>query len=127
MIAQAELFPILVAKASWESHLFGRSVLWFLDNDSARAALIRNFLPVLDNFHLLQLNARMDIQIQARQWYNRVPSKSNPADEASRLEFGSYRSAEQCQPCYKFLLNELQRFWKLMDDLERGCETAPKT
>ena len=126
VIAQAELFPILVAKASWGSHLFGRSVLWFLDNESARAALIRNFSPVLDNFHLLQLNAKMDIRIQARQWYNRVPSKSNPADEASRLDFKSYLNAEQCQPCYDFLLNDLQRFWKLMDDLERGCEVAPK-
>ena len=33
--AQAEIFPVLIAKETWQSEISGRSVLWFLDNDSA--------------------------------------------------------------------------------------------
>lgn len=77
MIGQAEIFPVLVSKDTWKDHLFGCSILWFLDYDAARAALIRNFSPVMDNFFLLQLNSKMDTMIQTRHWYNRVPSKSS--------------------------------------------------
>ena len=94
VIAQAEILPVLVSKDTWKDHLFGRSILWFLDNDAARAALIRNFSPAMDNFFLLQLNTKMDTSIQARNWYNRVPSTSNPSDDASRLESGAYRNSD---------------------------------
>ena len=50
VIAQAEVFPVVIAKSTWEESLKGRSILWFLDNESARMALIRNFSGVLDNF-----------------------------------------------------------------------------
>jgi hypothetical protein len=120
VIAQAEIFPVLVSKDTWKDHLFGRSILWFLDNDAARAALIRNFSPVMDNFFLLQLNAKMDTSIQARNWYNRVPSTSNPSDDASRLEFGTYRNSEQCRPCYSTVLHEIDRFRKLKQKFEMG-------
>ena len=66
--------------------------MWFLDNESARMALIRNFSGVLDNFFLLQMNAAMDVKVQARNWYSRVPSKSNPADDASQLVFRTTRT-----------------------------------
>ena len=52
VISQAEIFPVLVAKDTWRNILDNRSVLWFLDNDSARLTLVRNFSPVLDNFCL---------------------------------------------------------------------------
>ena len=111
---------IAQAKDAWRDELSGRSILWFLDNDAARCALIRNFSPVLDNFLLLQLNARLDVLLQCRQWYSRVPSKSNPSDDASGLEFGAYQNSIQCKPCYDAALHELERFKKLMNDLEKG-------
>eukprot|EP00435_Cladocopium_sp_Y103_P033887 s2267_g8.t1 len=61
----AEVFPVIISKATWGAKLQGRTVLWFLDNDSARMALVRDFSSVFENFFLLQLNAKM-------------PSKSNP-------------------------------------------------
>ena len=94
-------------------------MLWFLDNEAARMSLVRNFSPILDNFSL-QLNARLDIKVQARHWYGRVPSKSNPADSASRLEFGEYRNAMRCKPLYEFALRSLESFWKLMRKIEMG-------
>ena len=120
VIAQAEIFPVLVSKETWASKIDGRSVLWFLDNDSARLSLVRCFSPVLVNFCLLQLNARLDSQICARHWYSRVPSKSNPSDDASRLEFSGYRNASQCTPVYTEAMQAVSRFWKLMEKIEKG-------
>eukprot|EP00435_Cladocopium_sp_Y103_P059286 s1864_g21.t1 len=120
VIAQAEIFPVLIAKETWATLLEGRSVLWFLDNESARMALIRNFSPILDNFCLLQLNSKLDVAIQARHWYNRVPSKSNPSDSASRLDFSSYSFASQCNPVYSSAMQSLRRFQELASLVERG-------
>ena len=119
--AQAEIFPVLIAKETWQSEISGRSVLWFLDNDSARLALIRCFSPVLDNFCLVQLNARLDSKLHARHWYSRVPSKSNPSDDASRLEFSAYKRSVQSMPCYVAANDAVQRFWQLMKKVEKGC------
>ena len=79
VIAQAEIFPVVKAKSTWNQILEGRSIPWFLDNESSRISLVRNFSPILDSFFLLQLNARMDVLVQSRNWYSRVPSKSNPS------------------------------------------------
>ncbi len=50
VIAQAEIFPVVISKATWGELLRGRNVLRFLDNESARMALVRNFSPVLDQW-----------------------------------------------------------------------------
>ena len=50
VISQAEMFPVLVAKNTWGPILAGRSILWFLDNESARSCFVRNYSPVLENF-----------------------------------------------------------------------------
>jgi hypothetical protein len=120
VISQAEIFPVLVAKETWRQVIENRSILWFLDNDSARMALIRNYSPVLDNFCLLQLNAELDVKIPTRNWYSRVPSKSNPSDDASRLEFEAYSYAIQSQPCYAMALEALESFQKLTVSVEMG-------
>ena len=120
VIAQAEIFPVLIAKDTWRGHVEDRSILWFLDNESARMSLVRNFSPILDNFFLLQLNARLDAAIPARHWYGRVPSRSNPADDASRLEFGAYKNSQRCQPQYAFAFQAIESFWKLLKKIEMG-------
>jgi hypothetical protein len=120
VISQAEIFPVLVAKETWGHILENRSVLWFLDNDSARLALVRNFSPVLDNFCLLQLNAQLDMLVQARHWYARVPSKSNPSDDASRLDFSPYTYAAQSTPRYARAMEALKGFQRLTESVEKG-------
>ena len=54
VIAQAEIFPVVIAKSTWNQILEGRSILWFLDNESARMSLVRNFSPILDSFFLAE-------------------------------------------------------------------------
>ena len=50
IICQADILTVLTSKETWCSHIEGRSVLWFVDNEAARMALVRNFSPRLNNF-----------------------------------------------------------------------------
>ncbi len=121
VISQAELYPILVAKEMWCNHLASRSVLWFTDNESARMALVRSFSPVVDNFSLLQVNAKLDMELQSRHWYSRVPSKSNIADAASRLCFDSYSDFTMFLPVHEFCDSTLEHLESLKFELlEKG-------
>ena len=120
VIAQAEMFPVLVAKCTWKQQLKGRSILWFLDNESAKMAFVRCFSPVIENYFMLQLNSRFDLELQTRNWYSRVPSRSNPSDSASRLSFAEYQHCCVHEPCYEHLLKSLSDFESLMQLLERG-------
>eukprot|EP00435_Cladocopium_sp_Y103_P018620 s4516_g4.t1 len=120
VICQAEMFPVLVAKCTWRDRLAFRSILWFMDNESARMAFVRNFSPVIDNFFLLQVNSKFDVDLQSRNWYSRVPSKSNPSDDASRLDFSGYVNAMRCTPCYDRMESSLSDFESLRRLLEEG-------
>ena len=102
LICQAELFPVLVAKNTWSHLISGRAVLWFIDNNSSLAAVIRSYSPVLENYELLVINARLDVELQAMHWYSRVPSKSNLSDDPSRLQFSELEAKgfKRCSPRY---------------------------
>ena len=47
IIGQAELFPLLVARLTWQSRLRGQRVVFFVDNESAKLAAIKSYSPVL--------------------------------------------------------------------------------
>jgi hypothetical protein len=105
LICQAEIFPILVAKSTWPHIISCRAVLWFVDNNSALAAVIRSFSPIVENFELLVLNAELDVKLQSLNWYSRVPSKSNLSDSPSRMDFSELaaKGFQRCQPIYETL------------------------
>ena len=126
VIAQAEMMPVLAAKCTWTSLLKGRNILWFLDNESAKMAFVRCFSPVLDNFFMLQANSKLDVQLQIRNWYSRVPSKSNPSDSASRLDLSVYPHSTVHTPCYDRIFESLKIFEDEMKLLERGVGKALK-
>jgi hypothetical protein len=90
VIFQAEIFPIWVAKATWKDLLSFRQVIWFCDNEAARAAMVRSYSPLLDSMQLIRNCAHEDVKAQTLNWYARVPSKSNLSDAASRLDFRCY-------------------------------------
>ena len=97
----AELLPVAVAKATWQHILKNRLCIFFLDNEAARACLIRSFTPVANATSILMDVARQDVAAHSLNWYARVPSKSNIADDASRLEFSRYANLfRMVQPVY---------------------------
>lgn len=120
VISQAEMFPVLISKFLWSEVLAGRSVLWFLDNESARTCFVRNYSPVLDNFFMLQFNGSLDMSLNARHWYSRVPSRSNLSDAASRLDFAAYRGFVRTRIDYQPALEALDKFKQLVENLEKG-------
>ena len=85
VIGQAEILPVLVAKTIWAEELSNRKVIYFIDNDSARLALIKGYSPVLTSLKLIMSCAFEDAQLRSSPWYARVPTKSNIADEPSRM------------------------------------------
>ena len=86
MIGQAEIFPALVARHTWKGRLAGKRVVWFIDNESARAALVKQYSPVVASLNILVQCTAMDAQTGLESWYARVPTASNPADAPSRLQ-----------------------------------------
>ena len=83
LIFFAELCPILVARKTWAKVLRNRRVLMFVDNEAAKAALIRNYSPLVDVAHMLSQIAALDVEFGCFPWRCSVPSKSNPSDAAS--------------------------------------------
>ena len=79
----AEIFPVVVAKATWREVIRGRRVLYFLDNEGARFTFIRSYSAQVNATSLLLQSARLDVESRALGWYSRGPSKSNPSDAAS--------------------------------------------
>jgi hypothetical protein len=85
VIGQAEIFPVLVAKLTWASILRGRKAVYFLDNESARIALVRSYSPVLTSLKLVMSVAKWDYQNLSDSWYARVPTCANISDGPSRM------------------------------------------
>ena len=85
VIGQAEIFPALVARWTWASHLADNRVMYFIDNESARLALVKSYSPVLPSLSLVQECVAVDFQITSSPWYARVPTFSNIADSPSRM------------------------------------------
>ena len=84
LICQIELFAVVLVRWELRTVLANRRVLLFVDNNSARGGLLkgRSSSPTMDD-HLKAFYAA-EVRSPAFWWVERVPSKSNPADEPSR-------------------------------------------
>ena len=99
LIFFTEILPGLVAKKTWSEILKNRRVFFCIDNEAAKAALIRGFSPLPDASDMLFEIFEQDVLLQCLPWHSRVPSKSNCAGSASRLEFDVYgNDFRQAQP-----------------------------
>ena len=85
VIGQAEIFPVLVAKLTWAKKLAGRKAIYFIDNDSARLALVKAYSPVLASMQIIIQSVLWDGANDSRSWFARVPTESNIADGPSRM------------------------------------------
>jgi len=81
VIGQAELAPVLVARLTWAERLRNRKVLYFVDNESARLALVRAYSPVLASLEFVLRCHNFDAE-----WDARAPSPSNIGDAPSRMK-----------------------------------------
>jgi hypothetical protein len=85
VIGQAEIFPVLVAKLTWQRRLAGRKAIYFIDNEAARLGLIKAYSPVLSSLKIIMQCLAFDFEHDALSWYARVPTAANLSDEPSRM------------------------------------------
>jgi hypothetical protein len=86
-IGQVELIPMWLCRELWPTWLTRRRVLWFIDNDSARYALIGMYSPSQASSEILEAIASQELDLQTLSWYARVSSLGNIGDGPSRLNF----------------------------------------
>ena len=86
-IYELELLPALVAILVWQSALKSRQVVFYLDNDAARYTLIKAHSVTSFGKRIVAPFVSLELSLQLKAWYARVPSASNIADDPSRRRF----------------------------------------
>eukprot|EP00435_Cladocopium_sp_Y103_P062683 s616_g24.t1 len=84
VIAMVELYSVIVARFLWGKYLRGRKSIAFVDNESAKEALVKGSSF---NAHFRALLLQLEIaekDVRSWLWFARVPSHSNPSDGPSR-------------------------------------------
>ncbi|CAK0909772.1 unnamed protein product, partial [Prorocentrum cordatum] len=64
VIAQAELYPAVVARHTWEQKIAGRPVIQFIDDDSTRMGLLRGFSPASASAGLIGMILQEDVRLE---------------------------------------------------------------
>ena len=84
VIAMVELYAVVVAHFVWSKFLGGRKAIAFVDNESAKEALVKGSSF---NAHFRALLLQLEVaekDLRSWLWVSRVPSHSNPSDGPSR-------------------------------------------
>ena len=84
IITQAEAFAVLLARRAYEALVKQRRVIFFVDNEAARYALIHASSPSVSLLKIVQSFHSCSESDSSISWLERVPSPSNIADLPSR-------------------------------------------
>jgi hypothetical protein len=86
IICEVEMYPVLLAKVLLQKQMVARRVVWYIDNDAAKDGLATG----KSSSHALRVMLYEFNRVQCLEpsfnWFARVPSFSNIADEPSRGE-----------------------------------------
>ena len=91
-MGQLELLAAPFAALTWAADLENRSVICFIDNDSAAANLVKGYSKQPDSSNLVGEFWLIISSLKASVYIDRVESKSNLADGPSRLRYDSVLS-----------------------------------
>lgn len=86
VISQVEAFALAIVLFGIRGVVKGRSMLAFIDNEACRFGFIKRYSPSLCLLRLISMVALLEGSLETLLWFERVPSKSNPADLPSRGE-----------------------------------------
>ena len=86
-IYEIELLPLLAAAVLWGPMLDKSQVVFYLDNEAARAGLIKGSGATRMADAIISEFCEMESSLQLKTWFSRVPSHSNLSDGPSRLDF----------------------------------------
>ena len=88
-IYELEVLPPLLAAQIWGRYIVGAPVVFFLDNDAARAAYIQGVGATTMAKIFTKQFVDIECRLRVLSWFGRVPSHSNPSDGPSRLDFSN--------------------------------------
>ena len=88
-IYELEVLPPLIAAQVWGPYITGAPVVFFLDNDAARAAYIQGVGATNMAKLFTKKFVELERNLRVLSWFGRVPSHTNPSDGPSRLDFSS--------------------------------------
>ena len=86
-IYELEILPVLLAIKLWAKLLCRSHVVFYLDNNAAHSALVRADGATPTARGMINEFVKIEKLLHLLPWFGRVPSHSNPADDASRLSF----------------------------------------
>jgi hypothetical protein len=89
IIGPAELYPVWMAREIWADKLKGRRVLFFVDNNGSKDSLVRGFTFSECGYDIVKAVLNQEFLQESWNWYARVQTHSNPADDPSRLDVGA--------------------------------------
>ena len=84
LICQIELFAVICVKTLIPQRLEGRRVIYWIDNEAARLALVKGQSKSSIMDRMIRELCLLEDRMLSYAWYTRVPSKSNIADAPSR-------------------------------------------
>ena len=91
-MGQLELLAAPFALTTWEPRITNRSILLFIDNDSAAASLVKGYSPQHDGASIVGEFWLLAASLRSHVYIDRVESKSNIADGPSRNDFTLVKS-----------------------------------
>ena len=86
-IYEVELLPILITLILWGEQFSGSQVVYYVDNEAAKAGLIKGYGSTNLSNALIGSFCRTEAELQLKTWFSRVPTHSNLSDGPSRLDF----------------------------------------
>eukprot|EP00439_Symbiodinium_sp_Y106_P025560 s8862_g3.t1 len=98
VICQVEAYALAIVLYGIRGSVKGRSILAFIDNDPCRYGFIKRYSPSASLLRVISLVALLEGSLEALLWFERVPSKSNPADLPSR--------GQTVEACRRFRLED---------------------
>ncbi len=81
----------MVAIFTWKRELRHQRVVIFIDNNSARQAVIRGYSLVAILADVIHQVGELESELGLFTWFARVPAISNPGDAPSRLDWTAVR------------------------------------
>eukprot|EP00435_Cladocopium_sp_Y103_P073783 s444_g45.t1 len=84
IIFEAELLALILAFALWKDALQTKSIICFVDNNSARDVAISGCGRNTVAKALIEFLLKLEMATSTTPWYGRVPTPSNVADDPSR-------------------------------------------
>jgi len=85
-IYELELLPLYVALCTWGPLMKSTHVVFYLDNDAARAAVCKGCGGTKVGQRIVQRIMEVECQLKLKSWYARVPTHSNISDGPSRMD-----------------------------------------